>query len=512
MNTLNEYLLSQHHVSEQKLGAQLSKLHSYQCLTLGKSPFDSGMACLRLWKLWQHVRPNNFSRLHIITTAKDPLSRQQIQHLLAEHPEYENLAQQLLAQYPPAISGIHRLIYPSERLTVDLCFGDAVDDLVVGQPPIITPESIAFEQPSFAVIGAGIAGLSITEALTRRGYPVTLIEQDEPLAGASGNPKALLLSKLPKLERVSNNLQTLGALSTARWWSHWAQDVVTHSGAQLEASADDLEKIKKYPADMVQPLQPANIQSHKDLTTARSQMFMPRAVVLNPKAIRDYVLSSVQVTLVQRHVAALHKSADHHWMLLDSSGACIAKKTHIIVANAKDSERLCPTLPALTVIRGQMSWIESNPYPDFAVGYGGYAVNDKEKLILGSSFIRDDMDLTLRDCEHQSNFELFKHAFPKIAATLPPISSWQGRASLRALPRDSMPIVGEISQMQRVYALTGLGSKGFSFAPLCAELLVAQIFEEALPISAPLIKALSAHRFIKKERVRKPYYTPPQDN
>jgi len=122
------------------------------------------------------------------------------------------------------------------------------------------------------------------------------------------------------------------------------------------------------------------------------------------------------------------------------------------------------------------------------------------------------MDLTLREGEHLSNLELFQHAFPKNAATLPHTHSWHGRVSLRALPRDSMPIVGEISQMQGVYALTGMGSKGFSFAPLCAELLAAQIFEEALPLSNSLISALSAHRFIKKERIRKPYYTPPQDN
>ncbi|WP_410211963.1 FAD-dependent 5-carboxymethylaminomethyl-2-thiouridine(34) oxidoreductase MnmC [Aquirhabdus sp.] len=512
MTTLDDFLISQHQISEQELGTQFSKLDSHQCLTLGKAPFKSGIVYLKLWKLWQQTRPNNHSRLHIVATAKEPLSQQQIQLLLAEHPEYQNLAHQLLAQYPPAISGIHRLIYPAERLTLDLCFGDTVDDLMIGHPPIINPEPAKSEQPSFAVIGAGIAGLSITDALTRRGYAVTLIEQDEPLAGASGNPRALLLSKLPKLDRVSNNLQTLSALSTARWWNYWAPDVVTHSGALIEANADDLEKIKNYPDDMVQRLQPEDVQTHMKLMTPRTQMFMPRAVVINPKAIRDHVLSSAQVTLLKQHVAELHKSPDNHWLLLDNAGVCIATRTHVIVANAKDSERLCPTLPPLTVIRGQMSWIESNSFPDFALGYGGYAVNDREKLILGSSFIRDDMDLTLRDGEHQSNLELFKHAFPKLAATLPHASSWQGRASLRALPRDSMPIVGEVSQMQGVYALTGLGSKGFSFAPLCAELLAAQILEETPPLPNPLILALSAHRFIKKERIRKPYYTPPQDN
>ncbi len=513
MTEFDNYLVHQHQITEQDLSQQLSVLGMHQCLTLGKIDFRHGATVLQLWKLWRKVRPANSSRIHLVVTAKNPLAEQDIRLALAKYPDYAALTEQLLAQYPPAIPGIHRLIFPNDRLTLDLWFGDPIDDLQTGQAPVISPQLTGSEPPSFAVIGAGIAGLSITEALTRRGYAVTLIEQDQPLAGASGNPKALLLSKLPKRGRVSHNLQTLGALSTARWWGHWTPNVITSVGALLQADEDDLEKIKDYPTDLVQLIPQHELHARTGLTSVHPQMLMPRAVAIDPQAIRDHVLSSPLVTVVQQRVAQLKPSTDSLWTLLDSHNLPIIERTHIIVASAKDSERLCPSLPLLTVIRGQMSWVDQCDHPSrLALGYGGYAVNDGHRLILGSSFIRDDLDCALRASEHQSNFNLLNQAFPAIAAKLPGIESWQGRVSQRVLPRDSMPIVGEIALMKGVYALTGLGAKGFSFAPLCAELLAALILGEAMPIPNQLITALCADRFIKKERIRKPYYTAPKDN
>ena len=41
-----------------------------------------------------------------------------------------------------------------------------------------------------------------------------------------------------------------------------------------------------------------------------------------------------------------------------------------------------------------------------------------------------------------------------------------------------------------VWLCTGMGSRGLSFAALCAELLAAQLHAEPLPVDLPLAKAL----------------------
>lgn len=246
---------------------------------------------------------------------------------------------------------------------------------------------------------------------------------------------------------------------------------------------------------------------------------MPRAAAIDPQAIRQHVLASPLVTLIKAKVKQLIKNHDEsHWLVLDSialegNTKPITQATKVIVANAKDCVALCPALPPLTVIRGQMSWLPApSNSPQLALGYGGYAATFQNSLLFGSSFVRDDECLEIRSTEHDSNLALLKNNFPQLAARLSPATAWQGRASLRALPRDSMPVVGAVPHMNDVFVLAGLGSKGFSFAPLCAELLAAQILGEALPMTDKLAAAIRPNRFIKKERVRKPYYTLEKDN
>jgi len=498
---------SEHDIDRELLTKQFSALRPLECLTMHCGELNHHVGFLSIWQLWRNIQPSNTSRLHLIAAAQQPISREEFIQRLNKTSYPTEIIESLLAQYPPAISGVHRLIFRNDRLTLDLWFGDVVDDLKTCS----IASNVSRTPSSFVVIGAGIAGLSITEALTRRGYAVTLIEQEEPLSGASGNPRALLLSKLPKLNRVSHNLQTMGALTTARWWGNWVNDVVTSTGALLKIDEDDLEKIKNYPADVVCVVNAQEATQLSGITCTTDYMLMPRAVAISPKAIRHHVLSSPLVTLIKASATQLirHKN-DSTWMILDPDQKIITQAHQVIVANAKDSVTLCPTLPPLTVIRGQISWLPmSSTSPQCSIGYGGYTTTFQHQILLGSSFVRDDINTDLRLCEHESNLNLFKEEFPQFAESFPPIATWQGRASLRALPRDSMPVVGQVPQMNDVFVLAGLGSKGFSFAPLCAELLAAQMLGEVLPMPHKLANAIRPDRFIKKERVRKPYYTPP---
>lgn len=504
---------SKHENNLKLLTQQFAALTKFQCLTFHANEFGDGLDTLEIWQLWRDIRPENNSRLHIVVSAKQPLTSAELAQQHVNSSDLSDLANLLLTQYPPAISGVHRLIFDEDRLTLDLWLGDVVDELKKPTKQIsITPTH--HQAPTFAVIGAGIAGLSITHALTQRGYKVTLIEQEEPLSGASGNPCALLLSKLPKLSRVSGNLQTMGALTTARWWQSWANDVVVSTGALLQLDHDDLEKINGYPADVVQLVNAVEASEKAKISCSTDFMFMPRAAGINPQAIKNHVLKSPLVTLVRAQAKQLTRSSDEsNWSVLDEQAKPITQAEKIIVANAKNSVSLCPTLPPLTVIRGQMSWLPApSSSPSLALGYGGYTAIFQNQLLLGSSFVRDDESTQLRLAEHESNFALLNNSFPELADQLPPKSTWQGRASLRALPRDSMPVVGAVPQMNDVYVLAGLGSKGFSFAPLCAELLAAQILGEALPMTDKLAAAIRPDRFIKKERVRKPYYSVEKDN
>ena len=68
-----------------------------------------------------------------------------------------------------------------------------------------------------------------------------------------------------------------------------------------------------------------------------------------------------------------------------------------------------------------------------------------------------------------------------------------GRTALRATVRDYLPIVGKLSD--KVWALTGLGSRGFLTAPLMAEVLADQMTGAAGLLEADLIAAVAPGRF-----------------
>lgn len=97
--------------------------HSYFCVA--ETGFGTGLNILALLQLWQQVRPDNHSHLHAISVEKYPLSKADLCRALAAWPELSELSTQLIAQYPHAIAGCHRINFPEQRFSLDLWLGDA---------------------------------------------------------------------------------------------------------------------------------------------------------------------------------------------------------------------------------------------------------------------------------------------------------------------------------------------------------------------------------------------------
>ena len=134
-------------------------------------------------------------------------------------------------------------------------------------------------------------------------------------------------------------------------------------------------------------------------------------------------------------------------------------------------------------------------------------LNDQQ-LVLGASFYPNRADSEVLSEDHVHNYDLIHSVFPEYAKTLPDIAQWQGRASVRAQSQDYFPLLGKMKADEEIYSFAGLGSKGFLFAPLCSEILVAQILKQACPVPTLLVSKLAATRFQKKVKVKKPYFKP----
>ncbi|MCG5264068.1 FAD-dependent 5-carboxymethylaminomethyl-2-thiouridine(34) oxidoreductase MnmC [Acinetobacter pittii] len=363
---------------------------------------------------------------------------------------------------------------------------------------------LATEQQNIAIIGAGVAGLSTAWAFAARGHQVTLYEQTNALSGASGNPLALLNPKLCPIEQSHEHLMTLS-------WQHalnFYKNFKAFRSLQIQQialkNADELlDLVNQYPAQVI-------TNSVNSLETDYSSILLTEAGSVSPHQLRDEILQHSCINLKIAHVTALVSCENK--VQLQTDNEIIAEADHVVVCCARESAALFDSYPQLKPIRGQVSWVDNTfaPLPlNEAYSYGGYCMQlDASKMILGASFYpnREDQDVLPED--HVHNFELIHSVFPEYAEKLPSPSTWQGRASIRAQSLDYFPLVGKMRDNSRIATFAGLGSKGFLFAPLCSEILVAQMLGEACPVPDRLLQKLNPQRFQKKVKPKKPYFKP----
>lgn len=107
--------------------------HDRPLFVIGETGFGTGMNFLAVWqafRAWRATQPAcGAERLHFISFEKFPLSHADLARALGQWPALHHEAQMLLAQYPPATPGCHRLILDEGLVTLDLWFGDIKDTL-----------------------------------------------------------------------------------------------------------------------------------------------------------------------------------------------------------------------------------------------------------------------------------------------------------------------------------------------------------------------------------------------
>ena len=364
--------------------------------------------------------------------------------------------------------------------------------------------ALATEQQHIAIIGAGVAGLSTAWAFAARGHQVTLYEQTKALSGASGNPLALLNPKLCPIEQSHEHLMTLSWQHALNFYKNFkAFRPLQIQQIALKNADELLDLVNQYPAQVV-------TNSANSLETDYSSILLTEAGSVSPHQLRDEILQHPYINLKIAHVTALVSSENK--VQLQTNNQIIAEADHVVVCCARESAALFDSYPQLKPIRGQVSWVDNTfaPLPlNEAYSYGGYCMQlDTAQMILGASFYpnREDQDVLPED--HVHNFELMHSIFPEYAEKLPSPSTWQGRASIRAQSLDYFPLVGKMQENSRIATFAGLGSKGFLFAPLCSEILVAQMLGEACPVPDRLLQKLNPQRFQKKVKPKKPYFKP----
>jgi len=345
-----------------------------------------------------------------------------------------------------------------------------------------------------AVIGAGLAGAACARALARAGFRVTVFEaQGVPASGASGNPIAILHPLVSSDHNLASQWVGVGMKTTLRWLSELGEG---NSKGSLGQSCG-VAQLNRDASDLVH-------------WTADGAWIRPTQFV---KACLSEAIACGAQVIFNQEITALETTSERVSLGLknqsfDAAVVCTAQSTELLLPQAQ------LMLNALhgTVTTYSISQSASLPCVICADGYATPVIDGQ--MVVGASYERSD-----DTHDKSSNLDRLRVIYEPLAA-LCAASPSQDRRSTRSASLDRMPHVGrvldanqplkpsisQIHQMPRhprLWVLGGLGSRGFSSAPLGAEIIVAQMRGVVPPVGPRLLAAVDPVRFALRRHQRR---------
>jgi tRNA 5-methylaminomethyl-2-thiouridine biosynthesis bifunctional protein len=349
-------------------------------------------------------------------------------------------------------------------------------------------------RPSVAIVGAGIAGAALARAFASLGVRPLVIDAGPPGAGASGNPAAMVM---PRLDAGSGPIGALYAQAFARAADLYAalpQAVIARGVVQVEDEPKDAGRFDRiadsdlFEQGRVRRLGGGGVSNLLGEPDRPGGLEFIDGLAVEPAVVLDAWQSGADVS--QASVAAVLREATG-WRLLNRDGASIARADIVCLAGGVSVSALAPA--PLQAVRGQVSiaaWEEPTP----AAIWGGYAIPTRDGVLFGATHDRDDSGDDVREADHARNLDLLAEGRPALAAALrgKPLT---GRAGVRAVTPDFLPLAGAAEGAEGLFLLTGLGSRGFCAAPLLAEHVAALATGAPSPLPQSWQEIVDPHRF-----------------
>lgn len=498
--------------------------------TVAELGFGSGLNLLATMQAWH--KSGATGRLHYISVEGFPFERDDLRRAVSQFPELSDLAAPLIEQWPGPVRGVHRRHFGNITLTL---IHDAVAPALTSQTfkanawfldgfspaknadmwtPAIMAEVARLSapgaraatftvaggvrqglsdagftvsrEPGFGlkkqrlealmpgeprqlispkpptIIGDGIAGASIARAFRRRGLTPTVISDPDHVA-ASGNGAALIK---PRFD-LQDNPASRFFLSSFLYARHAYADAVRHEGIlHLNKSTKERDRHQRLIEQNV--LGPGHIKMSED------DIYLSSSLVIDTEAARRSFLGDIAVE--PRRIETLDA--------LDGP---------VIMASGYGIRTLLPDA-AFRFSRGQLSWASGSV--DRPVTYGGYTIPIRGELLLGATHDRIEDHDTAFDLNPTDDAHNLGQAQARGLSIGPDVRPH--RASIRVNTPDTLPRLAHLKTHKtgqdardNLWVLSGLGSRGFVFAPLLGEALVSAYLGEPSPLEQRFAKRIS---------------------
>ena len=356
--------------------------------------------------------------------------------------------------------------------------------------PDSTPKRIA-------IIGAGIAGATLAWTAKSAGLePVIFDAADGPASGASGNPLALVHPRLDAADTASARIHLQAGFAAEALYRQFPGGALPVAVVQRPKDDREASRQAKLLADP--PLEGLHAEG--------DGICLPMGFVLRPRRLVSKLLEGIET----RFGAAP-----------DIDGILVGGEAFDAVVFAHAMAATDLGMP-LTPKRGQVESVALDGEAR-ALTRSNYLISDGEMAVFGATFLSGDTD-EVSPLERKENLEKLADIAPEIARRALSCEL-VSRSGVRATSQDRLPLVGpqpdlalcppvlaplskgvspdrDLPLVEGHYVLTGLGSRGFTLAPLMAELVVSLMLGRPLPVSRTEAEALSPARFLVRDMKR----------
>jgi tRNA 5-methylaminomethyl-2-thiouridine biosynthesis bifunctional protein len=396
---------------------------------------------------------------------------------------------------------------------------------------------------SVLVIGAGIAGFTTAKTLANAGIAVTLVDShSEPLQGASGNPQAMLFAKFSHEGGTFAEFNLFSYLYATRFYrNHYADAFHACGMLQMLEPADmaitEKMLVRFQGLDELVTLLDAHTSSARANTAINQPcLWLAGSGWLQPLLLRENLLADERIRFIGNTTITTLLNNSGQW-LAHAADQEVFTADAVVLCNAHAANALLPALSLPTkAIRGQISVFPAEGFDELHTivcheGYIAPAVSDHaaiQQFTCGASYDLKRTEKDLLQSSQTQNINTLKQYLPKFSQPALDKLPLQGRVEFRCSTPDYLPAIGPVPNAgafikhYRHYAknsnayipVTGKyheglmvniahGSRGFSTAPISAELIRAYLLEQPYPLPFDIVRELHPARFLIRDITRR---------
>jgi tRNA 5-methylaminomethyl-2-thiouridine biosynthesis bifunctional protein len=372
------------------------------------------------------------------------------------------------------------------------------------------------------VIGAGIAGAAIANALLEQGQAVCVVDAAAgPATACSSHAYAIAH---PHIGRGSARLLRLTRiaflLAEAQWGASWNQHGIfqpskkdkSFKRAEVAAHLQALE-LDESIAIALEAKDAEQICGIK-----QSGVWLPRGASMSLADASKKLLEarSGLRTYWNQEITQLERN-NSHWLLLNKKNETVLSADKVVIAAGAHTKLLIDSLKVrlpLRPVRGQLSifsvaknspWVQE--LPSVGISGDGYCLpaqvleDGQCTWMVGSSYDEGEDDPLPRQSSDQFNREQAKALLNFAQGNLAELESCGSFVGIRCVAGDRLPIIGPLSQRPGIFIASAFGSRGVLWSALSAKLITAQVLDDAallarLGLTADLLAALDPVRFL----------------